>query len=141
MFHLATHGVFGGNNQDSFILTYDGRLTINDLERLIRLNPFRKHKLELLSLSACQTAFGDDRSALGLAGVAVKSGAKSVIGSLWYIDDEAASLVTREFYYRLMHSQKQPATILQEVQIELIALPRFKHPAYWAPFLLIGNWI
>jgi len=141
IFHFATHGVFGGTGNDAFLLTYDGKLTIDDLEKFIGLNPFRKNKLELLSLSACQTAVGDDRAGLGLAGVAVKSGAKSVMASLWFINDEAASLVTREFYYRLMKSQKQSATVLQEVQKELIALPRFRHPVYWAPFLLIGNWM
>jgi len=141
IFHFATHGMFGGTGDDAFLLTYDGKLTIDDLEKFIGLNPFRKNKLELLSLSACQTAVGDDRAGLGLAGVAVKSGAKSVMASLWFINDEAASLVTREFYYRLMKSQKQSATVLQEVQKELIALPRFRHPVYWAPFLLIGNWM
>ncbi|NIM27575.1 MAG: CHAT domain-containing protein, partial [Gammaproteobacteria bacterium] len=60
---------------ESFVLTYDGRLDMDDLEYAMSMTTFREQPIELLTLSACQTAAGDDRAALGLAGIAVKAGA------------------------------------------------------------------
>jgi CHAT domain-containing protein len=51
---------------------------------------FRDDPLELLTLSACETAAGDDRAALGLAGIAIKAGARSALATLWNINDEAS---------------------------------------------------
>ena len=139
--HLATHGVFGGLPEETFLLTYDGRLTINQLEQLIGLGRFREKQMELLTLSACQTALGDERAALGLAGVAVKAGVRSAVATLWFVDDEATSLVIREFYRQLVSPGISRAEALQNAQKKLIAQKRYWHPAYWAPFLLIGNWM
>ena len=71
--HMATHGKFQENVRESFLWTYDGKLTMNDLETLVGLSRFRENPVELLILSACETAAGDDRAALGLAGVAGQS--------------------------------------------------------------------
>jgi CHAT domain-containing protein len=136
--HLATHGVFGGSSDKSFLLTYDGRLTMDRLEQLIWLGRFREQQADLLTLSACQTAIGDERAALGLAGVAVKAGVKSAVATLWYIDDEATSLAIREFYRELEISGVK-VQAMQNAQKKMIARPRYQHPIYWAPFLVIGN--
>ncbi|MDM8550063.1 CHAT domain-containing protein [Desulfobacterales bacterium HSG2] len=138
--HLATHGVFGGSAKDSFLLTYNSRLDMDRLEELIGLSRFREQKVELLTLSACQTAMGNERAALGLAGVAVKAGVRTAIATLWFVDDEATSLTIREFYKQLRNPDLSKARALQNAQKKLIAQRRFWHPIYWGPFLLIGNW-
>lgn len=139
--HIATHGVFGGTPDESFLLTYDSKLTMDDLEKLIGLSRFRSNPVELLTLSACQTALGNERAALGLAGVAVKAGVKSAIATLWYVDDEATSLAIRDFYRQIKTPGMTKAKALQNVQKNLIAKPRYWQPLYWAPFVLIGNWM
>jgi len=139
--HLATHGVFGGTPEDSFLLNYDSFLTMNGLEDLIRIGRFRENPVELLTLSACQTALGNERAALGLAGVALKAGVRSAVATLWYVDDEATSLAVREFYRQLKKTGISKAQALRNTQKKLIAQRRYWHPLYWAPFLLIGNWM
>jgi CHAT domain-containing protein len=138
--HIATHGVFGGTPQDTFLLAYNKKLNMDHLEKLIALGKYRKEKVELLTLSACQTALGDERAALGLAGVAVKAGVKSVIATLWYVDDESTSLAIREYYRQLKIPGNTKAMALQKAQKKLINQPRYWHPLYWAPYVLIGNW-
>jgi CHAT domain-containing protein len=83
--HLATHGEFSRKAGESYVLTYDGRLDMDDLERYMSMTTFREQPIELLTLSACQTAAGDDRAALGLAGIAVKAGARSALATLWFM--------------------------------------------------------
>lgn len=138
--HIATHGVFAGTANDSFLLTYDSRLDMNQLENLISLSRFRDQSMELLTLSACQTAMGNERAALGLGGVAVKAGARTAIASLWFVDDEATSLAIREFYRQIRIPGISKARALQNAQKKLIHMEKFWHPIYWSPFLLIGNW-
>jgi len=81
--HIASHGQFGSDPSRTFVLAYDGRLNLDDLENDIKLARFREPGLELLVLDACQTAAGDDRAALGLAGLALKAGARSALATLW----------------------------------------------------------
>lgn len=139
--HLATHGLFGGSPDETFLLTYDSRLTMDGLEQLIRSGMFREKKVELLTLSACQTALGDELAGLGLAGVAVKAGVGATLATLWFVDDEATSLAVREFYHQLKTPGMSKAKALQNAQKKLIGQLRYWHPAYWGPFLLIGNWM
>jgi CHAT domain-containing protein len=139
--HIASHGEFSSDPQKTFILTYDGRLTLDRLEGVVKYSEFRDQPLELLTLSACRTAAGDDRAALGLAGVAIKAGARSAVASLWFINDEAASRLITLFYERLKAPGASKAQALQQAQLELIKDRRFRHPGYWSPFLVIGNWL
>ncbi|ETR73322.1 MAG: TPR domain-containing protein [Candidatus Magnetoglobus multicellularis str. Araruama] len=139
--HIATHGVFGGAPETSFLLTYESKLNMNLLEQLIGLSKYRKQKVELLTLSACQTALGNERAAMGLAGVAVKAGVKGVIATLWFVDDECTSIAIREFYRQLRKPELTKAQAMQNVQKILIGQRRYWHPLYWAPFLVIGNWM
>jgi CHAT domain-containing protein len=140
--HIASHGKFAGDPKDSFLLTYDGRLDMDGLEEFIKLSRFRDEPIELLTLSACQTAAGDDRAALGLAGVAIKAGARSALATLWFINDQASSLLVSEFY-RQLSAKPTPtkAKALQAAQQRIRADLRYRHPAYWSPFLIIGNWL
>lgn len=139
--HVASHGEFLRDAEKSFLLTYDSKLTMNQLDRLLRRGSAAGHDLELLTLSACKTAVGDDRAALGLAGVAIKAGARSALASLWYVNDDATSELVVEFYRHLQNPELSKAQALQKAQQKLIDDRRFNHPAFWAPFLLIGNWL
>jgi CHAT domain-containing protein len=139
--HIASHGQFGTDPSQTFVLAFDGALTMDALESDIKYGPSRENPLELLILSACETASGDDRAALGLAGVALKAGARSALATLWYINDVASGELVGDFYKALQSGHLSKAQALRSAQLALAADPRFAHPAYWAPFLLIGNWL
>ena len=139
--HIASHGTFGSRPGRTFLLAYDGPLTMDNLETDIKYGKYRESPLELLVLSACQTASGDDRAALGLAGVALKAGARSALASLWYVSDQASEALVADFYKALRQPGMSKARALQTAQRQLEASLRYAHPAYWAPFLLIGNWL
>ncbi len=136
--HLATHGEFSADHRQSFILTYDSRLTMDGLQTALGR---RNEPLDLLVLSACSTAAGDDRAALGLAGVAIQAGAKSALASLWSISDEATAALMQDFYQSRKDGRVTKAQSLREAQLKLLATPEYRHPSYWAPYLLIGNWL
>ena len=139
--HIATHGEFATEVNQSFLLTFDDKLTMSELEQLVGLLRFRKDPLELLTLSACQTGIGDDRAALGLAGIAVKAGARSALATLWFINDEASFELVSEFYHQLHDPAVSKARALQLAQLKLLADRVYEHPAYWAAFLLLNNWL
>ncbi|NEP10582.1 MAG: CHAT domain-containing protein [Symploca sp. SIO2C1] len=140
--HLATHGQFSSNLEDTFILTWDDRLNINQLSNLLQAREETgRGAIELLVLSACQTATGDKRAALGLAGVAVKAGARSTLATLWVVDDQATADLMIQFYQELADPTISKAEALRRAQIELLQNPEFQHPIYWAPFVLVGNWL
>jgi CHAT domain-containing protein len=140
--HIASHGHFDNDAKKTFVLTYDGKLTLDQLEQMIRPAQLKDRPVELLTLSACQTAAGDDRAALGLAGIAVKAGARSALASLWFVNDESSSALIGDFYTNL-HNEAgiSKAKALQQAQIKLLSDPRYGHPCYWAPFQIIGNWL
>lgn len=140
--HIASHGQFEHDKTNTFVLTYDKVLDLDGLENLIRPSQFRTEPVELLTLSACQTAAGDDRAALGLAGVAVKAGARSALATLWFVNDQASTSLMSEFYSQLAGDQSiSKARALQLAQLKMLADRRYHHPCYWAPYLLIGNWL
>jgi CHAT domain-containing protein/predicted negative regulator of RcsB-dependent stress response len=143
--HLATHGQFSSKAEDTFLLTWDDRINVKDLERLLKGEgasaTLRDRKpIELLVLSACQTAKGDSRAALGLAGVAVRSGARSTLATLWSVQDLSTAQLIAEFYRLFTQSQTTKAEALRQAQLSLLNSPRYNHPYYWSPFILVGNW-
>ncbi|CAK0749952.1 putative CHAT domain-containing protein [Gammaproteobacteria bacterium] len=139
--HLASHGHFEGNGRESFILTYDEHLSLDQLERFMRLTRFKNEPVKLLTMSACQTAAGDDRATLGLGGVAVKAGARSALATLWLVNDEATTSLMEQFYHQLADSRKTKAEALRQAQMALMKTGGgFLHAGLWGPFLLIGNW-
>jgi CHAT domain-containing protein/Tfp pilus assembly protein PilF len=139
--HIASHGQFDSDVTKTFVLTFDDKLTMDHLEQTVGRLRFRENALELLTLSACQTAAGDDRAALGLAGVAIKAGARSALATLWFIDDEASSELITEFYRQFQDPAISRAKALQRAQGKLLSNWRYEHPGYWAPFLLLNNWL
>lgn len=139
--HIASHGFLGGTPDQNFIMTYDKCLNMNHLEDYIKPKQLAEQPIELITLSACQTAEGDDRSPLGLAGVALKSGARRVIGSLWPVSDKATQLLLSEFYLYLKDKNVSKAQALRQAQLSLIKTDVFEHPFYWSAFILMGNWL
>ena len=139
--HIASHGVFGDSAESSFIMAYDDVLSLNNLESLLRSEKFQSHPIELLGLSACQTAEGNDRAPLGISGAAIKARARSVLGTLWPIADDAAQSVMKNFYTGITQHGRTKTEALRQAQLELLHQPALSHPFYWAPFVLIGNWL
>ncbi len=139
--HIASHGQFKSEAQENFVLTFDSKLNMDSLEQLIGLSRYRNEPIELLTLSACQTAAGDDRAALGLAGIAIKAGARSAVATLWFINDQAASTLVTEFYNQLKENKVTKAQAIKNAQVHLIKNTPYQHPYFWSPFLLIGNWL
>lgn len=139
--HIASHGRFESDIRKSFLLTFNDKLTMDQLEQYIGLFKFREDPLELLTLSACETAAGDDRAVLGLAGIAIKAGARSTLATLWYIDDQASSELVSEFYRQLQDPSISRSIALKRAQLKLLNDRSYEHPGYWSPFLLINNWL
>jgi CHAT domain-containing protein len=141
--HLATHGQFSSIAKDNFILTADGPINIIQLNNLLRDREQNiAEPIELLVLSACQTATGDDRATLGLAGVALKAGARSTLASLWQIDDRSTAILIGEFYRQLANAKVTKAEALRRAQLLLLEkYPNYNHPSYWSAYVLVGNWL
>lgn len=139
--HVASHGYFGGSPETSFFMTYDRLLKMNQLSSLISGKEENHTPPELLTLSACQTAEGNDRAPLGITGAAIKAGARSVIGSLWPVSDEATKVLISEFYQNLINSNVTKAIAFRQAQLTILHQENMHHPFYWSPFILIGNWL
>ena len=144
MVHLATHGQFSSQADNTFILTWSDRLNINQLNNLLRgRNPRNQEPLELLVLSACETLIGDKRATLGLAGIAVRAGARSTVATLWRVNDEATASLMGNFYGELskQSSNVTKAEALRQAQLTLLNDSRFNRPYFWASYVLVGNWL
>lgn len=140
--HIASHGSFAGRSEDSFVLTHDSRMTISRLAEIVgRARHRDREPLELLTLSTCESAIGDERAMLGLAGIAVQSGARSAVATLWKVDDRATARLMRKFYRELAKPGASRARSLQRAQNSLLADERFRHPSRWAAFVLINSWL
>ena len=137
--HLATHGQFSSSANDTFILTWDGRINVNEFDRLLNQRE-NKIPLELLVLSACKTATGDEQAILGLAGMAVRSGAKSTIASLWSVSDRSTAQLMAHFYRHLDRPNISKASALRNAQLALLRDKEYQHPYFWSLFVLVGNW-
>jgi CHAT domain-containing protein len=162
MIHLATHAEFrSGDPSNSFIQLWDTKLRLDQLRQMNWHSP----QVELLVLSACKTAVGDREAELGFGGLAVQSGVKSALATLWYVSDEGSLGLISEFYSQLRNApikvealrQAQLAMLRQTVRIEGGMLhtssaniplppelantgsPNFSHPYYWSAFRMIGN--
>ena len=140
--HIATHAQFSSDINQTFLLTWDGKVTLRQLADLLQKGEFsRDRPLELLFLSACQTAVGDKRAALGLAGTAVQSGARSTIATLWPVNDESSAVLIQRFYEVLTQNNLSKGEALRQAQLSLLKDPRYRHPFYWGAYILVGNWL
>lgn len=138
--HIATHGNFSSDPEETFILAYNQLLKSNDLNNLLRINnQSSSSTVELLVLSACDTAKGDNRATLGLAGIAVRAGARSTLSTLWQVSDRSTAELMGHFYKELTKSEVTKSQALHQAQLELFK--QYKAPYYWAPYVLVGNWL
>ena len=160
MLHLATHAEFNaGDSGSSYLQFWDKRLTLDDISQL------GWNELELLILSACQTAISSPEAELGFAGLAAATGVESTIGTLWAVSDVGTLGMMAEFYGQL-NQESLRFEALRQAQLAMssgetaianqrlltgrgdIELPQdwqlpeqadFSHPFYWAGFTLVGN--
>jgi len=138
--HLATHATFNGSSERSFIVALDGPIPIGELRTLIARNRDRGDQLDLLVLSACETAVGDDQASMGLAGAAVQGGARSALASLWQVNDIGTAQLMKAFYdaYR---AGRGKAEALRSAQLSMIDRGgNLANPNIWAAFELLGGW-
>lgn len=141
--HLATHGKFSSNPEETYLLDWNRRISVKDLDTLLR-SQTNKKPIELLILSACETATGDKRAALGLAGVAIRAGARSTLATLWQINDASTAQFMLEFYQQLQNPNLTKAEALRNVQLSFLhqgAETDYNRPYHWAAFILVGNWL
>lgn len=133
--HLATHGTFSSDPRQTYIAMDGGEsIDLDSLQGMLR----QRGGVDLMVLSACETATGDRRASLGLAGVALKSGAASTLASLWSVDDEATAELMRGFYGAWNGGMSKA----QALQVAQQGVRRdHPHPYYWAAFMLVGNWL
>lgn len=141
--HLATHGKFSSKAEDTFIVAWNNeRIYVKDLNKIVQtVEQNKPEAIELLVLSACQTATGDEEAALGIAGVAFQAGARSTIASLWNLDDESTSELMGRFYQEFANKDLTKAQALRNAQLSLLRSRKYKRPRYWAPYILLGNWL
>jgi CHAT domain-containing protein/tetratricopeptide (TPR) repeat protein len=158
--HIASHGQFSSNPDETFILTASEQpVDVNVLQNLLQTrSQSQPNPIELLVLSACETAQGDQRAALGLAGIAVRAGAFGTLASLWSVDDTSTALLMKQFYSELSRTDVRLSKVeaLRQAQLKLLHdnaptdransedndVPSpFIHPYFWAPFVLVGNWL
>jgi len=143
LIHIISHAEFAENVDESFILTHDGQLTLKDLQEGIESHQHQQ-PVELLILSACNTAKGDQGwTALGLSGIALKAGTRSALATLWKVDDRATYHLINKFYFNLNSPPNKLSNVqaLQATQQDFLELKYFHHPFYWASLALIGNWL
>ncbi|OUL21093.1 hypothetical protein BV378_27980 [Nostoc sp. RF31YmG] len=140
--HMATHGQFSSRPENTFILAADGPINVTQFDSLLRRrDETQTQSLEMLVLSACQTATGDNRATLGLAGASVKAGARSTLASLWHINDKSTAILIGEFYRELTKIKVTKAEALRRAQVTLLQkYPNYSRPAFWAPYVLVGKW-
>lgn len=138
--HIATHAKFEPRLEESFILAWDGPISLRTLGDLLRPRDITlEQPIQLAVLSACETAAGDGQASLGLAGFSVQSGVRTALASLWAVNDESTSQLMGYFYEALSNPQNSQATSLKIAQTRLLRDNYLPH--YWGAFTMIGNWL
>ncbi len=138
--HIESHADFNSWQDCYLVQANDQPLSIDRFETILSAGKYRGPALELVSLAACKSASGDERRFLGLTGIALKSGARSALGSLWQLEDTVAKSFLLPFYETLANAPG--ATKAEAVQkAQLAIMQTHRHPFYWAPLVLVGNWL
>ena len=140
--HIATHGQFSSSLDETFLLAWNDRIDPNELRDILQVRGENNQKaIELLVLSACETATGDNRATLGLAGMAIQAGAKSTIATLWSINDQATAQLMDKLYQKISQKDIGKAEAIRQAQLSLLHDPMYQHHFYWAAYTTIGNWL
>jgi CHAT domain-containing protein len=138
--HLATHASFNGRSDRAFIVANGEVILLSELRQILSANRARGDELDLLVLSACETAFGDDEASMGLAGAAVQAGSKSAIASLWPVNDQGTAELMKDFY-RYYREGRPKSAALRDAQLAMIQKGgAYADPNAWAAFTLLGAW-
>ena len=137
--HFATHGKFNGTLEDSFLSTYQGQISLKDLENILNEHQltFPDNPIDLLVLSACETASSNNRATLGMAGIAIRAGVRNAVGSLWSVSDRSEVYLIKEFYDSLIGDGISPQEALRQAQIKMIGAEF--HPSVWANLILLAS--
>lgn len=139
--HLKTHGVFSSDPEETFIVAYGELLKGEELGNLIQAGSRQGAiPIDLLVLSSCSTADGDNRAVLGLAGIAVRAGARSTVSTLWEAQDIPNTELMIQFYRELKKDGMTRAKALRNAQLALID-QGYRSPNRWATYVLVGNWL
>ena len=143
--HIATHGTFSSNPEQTYLLDWKKRIRVKDLDNLLRVREEQiATPIELLVLSACETAAGDKRAALGLAGIAIRAGTRSTLATLWQVNDASTAEFMVQFYQQLKNPQITKAEALRQAQLAFLNKyvgTDYNRPYHWASFILVGNWL
>ncbi|MDX2228200.1 MAG: CHAT domain-containing protein [Leptolyngbyaceae cyanobacterium bins.349] len=139
--HLATHGVFSSRKEETFIAAYDQLIFVDQFSNIFQRQRQRQDApIDLLILSACQTATGDNRAVLGLSGIALKAGVRSTLSTLWTADAPATVAFMNKFY-EAIQTNSSKADAVKIAQQELLKDPQYRNqPSIWAAYVLVGNW-
>lgn len=138
--HIATHARFSSDPEQTKIYAWDNPIKVDELGQLLRhRDRTSAEPLNLLVLSACQTATGESRAPLGIAGVAVRANAGSTIASLWKVGDWETANFMEKFYSALKQANITKAEALRQAQTDFIE--QSDTPYNWAAFILVGNWL
>ncbi|MFM8330532.1 MAG: CHAT domain-containing protein [Candidatus Methylumidiphilus sp.] len=141
--HIASHGFFGQSLDESFIVTYDKKLSVRRLEEILRPEAGQPQPISLITFSACQTAMSnedDDRAPLGFSGIAIKTDIRNAIGALWNVPDKSTAQLMQNYYKALAANPADTAAALQQAQIDILRQEHWRHPKNWAAFILVGGW-
>ncbi len=139
--HVASHAEVGPNPEDNFIAAIDGPIDMNQLALSLRARSLLSSRpLELLTLSACSTAGGDDLAPLGLAGIAFRAGARSVVASLWPVRDRATADMMEDLYTSLASGSARGVALAQAQAKMIRNGGAAADPSVWGAFLAIGDW-
>ena len=139
--HWKTHGVFSSDPDATFLVAYQDSIKANDLQSLVQTaSQNGREPLELLVLSACETAKGDRFAILGLAGLTVRTGARTALSSYWRANDRATTLLMTYFYQQL-DAGVTKAEALRRAQLYLLQEEGYFAPHYWGTYVLVGNWL
>ena len=140
--HWKTHGVFSSDPQETYVVAYNEQIAARDINDLIWLgSQGGVRPLELVVLSACETAQGDNRAVLGLAGLAARTGTRSVLSTLWIAQDTPNTEFMKRFYEALTQPGMSKAEAVRQAQLALIQEYGYTTPYIWANYVLIGNWL
>jgi CHAT domain-containing protein/Tfp pilus assembly protein PilF len=144
--HLATHGVFSSDNPElsGIVLSMIDRdgVRVNGLMPLQDIYSLDL-STELIVLSACETGLGKDVKGEGLVGLThgfLSAGAKTVVASLWKVDDRATARLMADFYQPMLQQDMSPAAALRAAKLKMMRDPRWSAPYYWAGFVLEGEY-
>ncbi|MBZ8180848.1 CHAT domain-containing protein [Oscillatoria salina] len=144
--HIITHGQFSSDPKETYIITDDDSqefneysININEFSNLLQTRDQSK-LINLLFFSACETASGDKRAVLGIAGTAIRFGANATIATLWNVKQEETTDFVDEFYSNLVKKELNIAQALRQTQITMIESDNFeiRHPRNWASFIMVG---